>query len=142
MRTLLCCVCLLLICGTTTVAQDDVYGFTNQQLQSAFRRNGLAIQRLYSVQTFGAGDTENPAYLAVLSSSRSGWHVSVFHRIEGGFKLEWVSPKLPMEFSVSSPGQFSIFDVGEESTVTFSGCAQHRCGGDYHGFLLYSTVRK
>jgi len=24
----------------------------------------------------------------------------------------------------------------------FAGCAPHRCGGDYHGFLLYSTARK
>jgi hypothetical protein len=142
MRVLIWCGGLLLMCGTITAAQDNVYGFTNRQLQSAFRTSGLATQRLYCLQTFGAGDTEDPAYLAVLSGSRSVWHVSVFHRVQGGFKLEWISRKLPLELSVSSPGQFSIVDVGEESTVIFSGCAPHRCGGDYHGFLLYSTVRK
>jgi hypothetical protein len=133
---------LLLISGVASFAQDDVYGFTNGQLQSALRQSGVASQRLYSIQTFGAEDNGDPAYLTVLSSSRSGWHVSILHRIRGGFNVEWSSGRLPAEFEMSSPGNFSIYDIGEESTVMFSGCAQHRCGGDYHGFLLYSTVRK
>ena len=142
MRTSIFCAFLLLTCGITAFAQDDVSGFTNAQLESAFRLSGLASQRLYSIQTFGSGDSANPAYVTVLSSSRSGWHVSVFHRIQGGFKLEWNSGDLPVEFSVASPSNLSLFDVGDESTVMFSGCAPHRCGGDYEGFLLYSTEAK
>jgi hypothetical protein len=141
MRTSIVLCFLFLTCGITAFSQDDVSGFTNAQLESAFRLSGLASQRLYSIQTFGSGDNGNPGYVAVLSSSRSGWHVWVFHRIQGGFKLEWSSGELPIEFSVSSPRNISLVDVGGESTVMFSGCAPHRCGGDYHGFLLYSTER-
>jgi hypothetical protein len=141
MRTFLVYALFVLTCATAALAQDDVYGFTNAQLDSALRRSGLASQRLYSIQTFGSGNSD-PAYVTVLSGSRSGWHVSVFHRAQGGFKLEWTSGELPLEFSSSSPGNFSLFDVGEESTVMFSGCAPHRCAGDYEGFLLYSTARK
>ncbi|MBZ5707276.1 MAG: hypothetical protein LAN63_18160 [Acidobacteriia bacterium] len=142
-RTLICCAVLFAVCGANASAQDDdVYGFTTKQLQSALVSSGLAPQRLYSVQTFGSGDTERPAYMAVLSSSRSGWHVTVFHRVQEGFKVEWSSHQLPVEFSVSSPDNFSVEDIGDESTVRFSGCAPHRCAGDYEGFLLYSTLRK
>jgi hypothetical protein len=142
MRTLVFCALLLLVCGTTALAQDDIYGFTSRQLESALRLSGLASQRLHSIQTFGSGDTGNPAYVTVLSSSRSGWHVAVFHRVQGGFKVEWSSGELLLEFTVSSPGNFSLFDVGEESAVMFSSCAPHRCAGDYEGFLVYSTARK
>ncbi len=131
------------MCTTGAPAQqDDGYGFTNSQLESALKKSGLATQRLYSIMTFGDADHGDPSYLTALSSSRSGWHVSVFHRSQKGFELEWSSGNLPIEFAVSSPEEFSLFDVGEESTVMFSGCAPHRCGGDYHGFLLYSPVRK
>ncbi len=143
MRTLIYCGCFLLMCSIISAQQNDIpYGFTNQQLEAALSHSGLVSQRLYSIQTFGDSDTAHPAYMAGLSSSKSGWHVWVFHRVRGGFELEWSSGKLPIEFSVSSPGEFSIFDIGDESTVMFSGCAQHLCGGGYHGFLLYSTARK
>ncbi len=143
MRTLICCGCLLVMCGAIAAQQNEIsYGFTNEQLQSALSHSGLAAQQLYSIQTFGDSDTAHPAYMTVLSSSRSGWHVWVFSRVRGGFELEWSSGKLPIEFSVSSPGEFSIFDIGDESTVMFSGCAPHLCGGGYHGFLLFSTARK
>jgi hypothetical protein len=142
-RTLICCSILFAMCGINTSAQDDdVYGFTTKQFQPALANSGLARQRLYSVQTFGSGDTESPAYVAVLSSSLSGWHVTVLNRVQGGFKVGWSSHQLPVEFSVSSPDNFSVEDIGEESTITFSGCAPHRCGGDYEGFLLYSALRK
>jgi hypothetical protein len=142
-RTLICCAILFAVCSADTSAQDDdVYGFTTKQFQSALVNSGLAPQRFYSIQTFGSGDTGPPAYITVLSSSRSGWHVTVFHRVQGGFKVEWSSHRLPVEFSVSSPHNFSVEDIGDESTVRFSGCARHRCAGDYEGFLLYSTLRK
>ena len=134
---------LLLVCVVSLSAQDDdVYGFTATQVNAVLTKNGLTSQRLHSLQTFGSDGPANPAYLAVLSSSHSGWHISVFHRMKGGFKLEWASHNLPVEFSVSAPGNFSVSDIGDESTVIFSGCAPHRCGGDYHGFVLYSPVRK
>jgi hypothetical protein len=137
--TSLVVICLLAV---APAQPDTPYAFTTGQLQSALRQAGLTTQQLHSVQTFGSGNEADPAYLTVLSSSRSGWHVSVFHHAQGRFKLEWASGKLPIEFSVSSANNFSLSDIGEETTVTFSGCAPHRCGGDYHGFLLYSTVRK
>jgi hypothetical protein len=141
-RTLLCFAILFTTTVRTSVAQDDFYGFTAKQFESALTNSGLERQRLYSVQTFGSGDAEHPAYFAVLSSARSGWHVTVFHRVQGGFRAEWSSDQLPIEFSVSSPENFSVEDIGEEFTVRFSGCAPHMCAGDYQGFLLYSPVRK
>jgi len=124
---------------------DDPYGFTVGQLHSAMLRGGLTGQRLNSVHTFGAGDGGFvPAYVGILSSSRSGWHISVFRRVAGGFRREWYSQKLPSEFAVSSPENFSIEDVGDESVVVFSGCAPHMCGRaiGLNGVLLYSTERK
>jgi len=139
MRLTRCGVFLTLCCFTVAAQQDDTSGFTNRQLEAALKSTGLSGQRLYSLQTFG---TQDAAYLAVLSSYASGWRVSVFRRANGGFALEWASHKLPTEFSVSSAGNFSLYDIGEETTVTFSGCAPHRCAGDYEGFLLYSTAKK
>ena len=143
MRKLLLASLLLTCLAFSGTAQPEPpYGFTSGELHSALTQSGLAAQTLCSIQTFGSGNESDPAYLAVLSSSRSGWHVSVFHRAQSQFKLEWASHNLPIEFSVSSPNNFSLFDIGEESTVMFSGCAPHRCAGDYEGFVLYSTARK
>jgi len=141
-RTLFLSVVLLLCVVSLSAQNDDGDGFTATQVNAALSKSGIASQRLHGLQTFGSDDTGNPAYLAILSSSRSGWHVSVLHRIKGGFKLEWASQNLPIEFDVSGPDNFGVTDVGDESTVIFSGCAPHRCAGDYQGFLLYSPVRK
>jgi hypothetical protein len=125
------------------LAQDDAIGFTNEQLQSALRKTGLTTQRLYGLQSFFSGNREDYAYLAVLSGSTSDRKISVFHYAKSGFELEWDSGPLATEFSSSPPYLLSVFEVGEESTVTLSGCAVHHCGNDYQGgLILYSPVRK
>lgn len=142
------CLLLVVLAGSASLAiSEDTYGFSVKELRSALDRAGLGTQRLCKIQTFGSGGTAVlpvPAYVAVLSTSRSGWQVSVFRRVAGGFLLEWSSRKLPSEFSVSSPDELSIQDVGDEPVVVFSGCAPHDCGGTrgVAGFLLYSTLRK
>ncbi len=143
MRSLICCFLLLVIgCPIVSAQPDDLQGFSSTQLQSALAKAGIAAQRLYSVRTFGEGELARPAYMAVLSVARSGWRIAVFQRVQGGFKLEWHSHNLPIEFSVSSARNFSIENIGDEATVMFSGCAPHDCGGDFQGFFLYSTARK
>ncbi len=80
--------------------------------------------------------------LAVLSGSRTGWHISAFHLRAGRFQREWYSLNLPNQFEVSSPYNLSIEDAGDEHVISFSGCARHMCGGDRHGFLVYSPTVK
>lgn len=142
MRKLIVFAVLVAICGSAAYAQDDLNGFTMNQLQRTLGSSSLIHQKLWAIQTFGSGDIERPAYLTVLSSSRSGWHISVFHRVKGGFRPEWLSRSLSAEFDRSSPDNFSVEKIDDDFTVRFSGCAAHRCGGDVHGFLLYSTVKK
>ena len=140
--------CLVLGWVYSTAESQDTYGFTLQELHSALDRAGLGAERICNIQTFGSGQGSEilpiPAHIAVLSTSHEGWKVSVFRRVKGGFQLEWSSHKLPDEFAVSSPDHLSIEDVGDESVVTFSGCAAHMCNGvgGVAGFLVYSTSRK
>lgn len=145
MRTILICGFLLLACAITALAQEnpyDPYSFTSGELQSALRQGHLTTQELNNIQTFDSGDdNRQDLYLAVLSTSRSGWHVSVFHRIRGGFKLEWASGNLPREFDLSSSDGLSVLAMGKESTVMFSGCVPHNGCAD-SGTLLYSPARK
>jgi hypothetical protein len=143
MGTLARSILILLMSATITVAQNDVIGFTNKQLQSALSKTELTGQRLYGLQSFFSGRREDYAYLAVLSGSTSGRKISVFHHVKTGFDLEWDSGQLPTEFSSSDPYLLSVFEIGEESTVTLSGCSPHHCGNDYQGgIILYSPVRK
>ena len=121
-------------------AEDDLSGFTVQQLNAAIAKSGLTTQKIYSILTFDS-DERYGANVAILSGSYSGWRVAVLHRIEGGLKVEWRSGKLPDDIDISSSNNFEIghMDDGEQ-VVEFSGCAPHQCGGvdGVFGVLLYS----
>jgi hypothetical protein len=125
-------------------AEDDLSGFTLQQLDAAIANSGLATDKIYSILTFDS-DERREANIAILSSSHSGWHVTVLHRVKGGLKAEWRSGKLPYDFAVSSSNNLKIqhMDDGEE-VVEFSGCAAHLCGrlDGVVGMLLYSSRSK
>src|ERR1700723_1383300 len=125
-------------------AEDDLFGFTLQQLDAAIAKGGLATQKIYSILTFDS-DERRGANIAILSGSHTGWHVTVLHRIQGGLKVEWRSGKLPNDIEVSSSNNFEIeyMDDGEQ-VVEFSGCAAHDCGGlnGVFGVLLYSPRSK
>lgn len=136
----------ILTTNTCPAQPEDTYGFTLRELQSALTSAGLSAQRICNIQTFGwaAGITKAapiPAYIAVLSTSRAGWLISVFRRVSGGFQLDWTSHKLPYEFSVASPQHLSVEYIGDEPVVMFAGCAPHMCD-DTGGYLLYSTSTK
>jgi hypothetical protein len=125
-------------------AEDDLSGFTLQQLDAAITKGGLATQKMYSILTFDS-DERRGANIAILSSSHTGWHVTVLHRIQGGLKMEWRSGKLPNDIEVSSSNNFEIeyMDDGEQ-VVEFSGRAAHDCGdlNGVFGVLLYSPRSK
>jgi len=126
-------------------AEDDLSGFTVQRLDAAVTKGGIADQKLYSILTFDS-DERRGANVAILSGSRTGWHVTVLHRIKGGLNVEWRSGKLPGDIAVSSSNNFEIeyMDDGEQ-VVEFSGCAAHDCGGrlgGIFGMLLYSPRSK
>jgi hypothetical protein len=124
-------------------AGDDLYGFTWKQLDAAIKKGGLANQKIYYILSF---DDESGAArnIAVLSDSRSGWRVTVLHRVPGGLYVQWQSEKLSYDFAVSSPSNLEIGYVGDEQVVKFSGCAAHLCEGldGVHGALLYSPKSK
>lgn len=123
---------------------DDLSGYTVQQLDTAITKGGLADQKIYSILTFDS-DQLPGANIAILSSSHTGWHVTILHRINGGLKVEWRSGKLPDDIAVSSYNSLKIehMDDGEQ-VVEFSGCAAHECGGvdGVFGVLLYSSRSK
>lgn len=123
--------------------EDDLSGFTSNQLDTAIRNSGVATQKIFSILTFDSEDRYGSS-IAILSRSRSGWRVTVLHRITGGLKLEWRSAKLSDDFSNSSSNNFKIEVVEDEQVVEFSGCAQHQCGGidGVLGVLLYSPLSK
>lgn len=124
-------------------AEDDLSGFTLNQLDTAIRNSGVATQKIFSILTFDSEDRYGSS-IAVLSGSRSGWRVTVLHRVTGGLKMEWRSAMLSDDFSNSSSNNFKIVDVEDEQVVEFSGCAQHQCGGldGVLGVLLYSPRSK
>lgn len=125
-------------------SEDDLSGFTLQQLDEAASKGGLATQKIHSILTFDS-DERWGANIAILSASRSGWHVTVLHRIKGGLQPEWRSGELPDDMAVSSSKSLKIeyMDDGEQ-VVEFSGCAAHDCGGldGIFGLLLYSPHSK
>jgi hypothetical protein len=125
-------------------AEDDLSGFTLQQLDEAISKGGLAAQKIYSILTFDS-DERAGANIAILSGSRTGWRVTVLHRIKGGLKVEWRSSKLPDDIDVSSSRSFQIeyMDDGEQ-VVVFSGCAAHDCAllDGVFGLVLYSPRSK
>lgn len=124
-------------------AEDDLSGFTLKQLDTAIRASGVATQTIYSILTFDSEERSGDN-LAVLSGSRSGWHITVLHRVVGGLKVEWRSGKLTDDFDVSSSKDIEIDGVGDEQVVRFSGCAAHQCGGadGLLGVLIYSPLTK
>src|SRR6185437_7380658 len=125
-------------------AEDDLSGFTLQQLNAAMTRGGLATEKVYSILTFDSNDRAG-ANIAILSGSHTGWHVTVLHRMKRGLKAEWRSGKLPDDMEVSSSNNFEIeyMDDGEQ-VVMFSGCAAHLCGrlDGISSLLLYSPRSK
>jgi hypothetical protein len=102
-------------------AEDDLSGFTLQQLDSAVTKTGLASQKIYSILTFDSEDRRG-ANMAILSGSRSGWPVTVLHRIKDGLEVEWQSGKLPYDIAVSSSNNFEIehLNDGEQVLCWFS----------------------
>lgn len=120
-------------------AEDDLLRFTAQQLNTAMVKSGLSTQRISSIQSVvnDRGQTD----LAILSSSRSGWRVTVLQRVPGGFHLQWQSGKLPDDITVSTSDSLKIETLDDgERVVQFSGCAAHECAGKEGAFgvLLYS----
>lgn len=120
-------------------AEDDIFSFTMQQLNTALGKSGLSKQSIYSIQTLitdnGAAD------VAILSASRLGWRVTVLGRVPGGFDVEWQSGKLPDDIAVSASNNFLVESLDDgERVVQFSGCAAHECGGKdgVFGVVLYS----
>ena len=138
--------CVVAIAAPLTVAvaaEDDLSGFTLKQLNVAINSSGVAEKKLYSILTFDSEERAG-ANIAVLSGARSGWQVTVLHRVTGGLKVEWSSGKLSDDFAVSSSSQLQIEDVGDEQVVEFFGCARHQCGylESVSGLLLYSPLSK
>lgn len=131
---------------TAVWAEDDLSGFTLQQLNTAIVKGGApASQKIYSILSFDSDDRSG-ANIAILGGSHSGWRVVVLHRIKGGLDAEWRSGKLSDDFAVSSSHNLKIeyMDDGEQ-VVEFSGCAAHDCGGldgGIFGVLLYSPRSK
>lgn len=123
-----------------SASDDGLPGFTLRQLKAASENAGIATQRIYSIFTFqDLGDAK--AHVAILSGSRSGWHVTVLHNVAGGLEVEWKSGGLPDDFSVSSSDALEIDDLGDEQVIEFSGCARHLCGGvdgGVFGMVLYA----
>jgi hypothetical protein len=115
-------------------------GFTLKQWSAAMVKSGIDRERVYSILTFrNLGDPGE--HIAILSGFRSGWHVTVFNNIAGGLKIEWKSGGMRSDFSVSSPDELEIDDLGDEQVVEFSGCAPHMCGGidgGEFGMVLYA----
>jgi hypothetical protein len=125
-------------------AEDDLSGFTLQQLDTAITKSGLASQKIYSILTFDS-DNHRGADIAILSGSGSGWRVAVLHRVNGGLEVQWRSAKLPYDMAVSSSNNLEIEDIDDgEQVVEFSGCAAHLCGGSdgVFGILLYAPRSK
>lgn len=125
-------------------AQDDLSAFTSKQLDTAITNSGLAQQKIYAIHTFDIGERPG-ANIAILSSSRSGWQVTVLRHIKAGLEVEWRSGRLPDDFAVSSFNNLEIENIDDgEQVVQFSGCARHMCGGvdGLFGVLLYSPRSK
>jgi hypothetical protein len=138
--SVLCAAILLAPLRIASASDDGLPGFTMGQLNAAIENAGIATQRIYSILTFrDLGDAK--AHMAILSGSRSGWHVTVLHNVAGGLEAEWKSGGLLGDFSVSSSDALEIDDLGDEQVVEFSGCAQHFCGGvdgGVFGMVLYA----
>lgn len=114
-------------------------GFTLKQWNSALVASGIESQRIYSILTFR--DPESATHIAILSGSRTGWHVTVLQNVTSDLKVEWKSGRLADDFSVSSADALEIDDLGDEQAVEFSGCARHMCGGidgEVFGMVLYA----
>jgi hypothetical protein len=143
LRLFLCAALILAPSREAFSAEDDLSGFTLNQLDTAIRNSGAATQKIFSILTFDSEDRYGSS-IAMLSGSRSGWQITVLHRVKGGLKVEWRSAKLSDDFSNSSSNNFQIVDVADEQVVEFSGCAQHQCGGvdGVFGVLLYSPRAK
>ena len=139
----LCVAVILAPLRAASSAEDDLSGFTLKQLDEAIRDGNAATHKIYSILTFDS-EERSGANIAMLSSSNSGWHVTVIHRVIGGLKVEWRTGRLPEDFAVSSSHNLHIEDVEDEQVVEFSGCAPHECGGLYGvlGVLLYSPRSK
>lgn len=145
-RLLLSVFCAVIVAAPFTLAvsaEDDLSGFTLKQLNAAISSSGVAGQKLYSILTFDSEERAG-ANIAVLSGSRSGWQVTVLHRVTSGLKVEWRSGKLPDDFDVSGSNNLEIEDIGDEQVVEFCGCARHLCGylDGMSGLLLYSPHSK
>jgi hypothetical protein len=123
-----------------SASDGSLPGFRLKQLDTAIVNSGIGTQRIDSILTFrDLGDAG--AHIAILSSSRSGWHVTILFNLAGGLQVEWKSGGLHDDFSVSSSDALEIDDLGDEQVVEFSGCAPHLCGGvdgGVFGMVLYA----
>jgi hypothetical protein len=139
----LCAASILAHSSGAFATEDDLSGFTLNQLDTAIRNSGVATQKIFSILTFDSEDRYGSS-IAMLSGSRSGWQITVLHRVKGGLSVEWSSGKLSEDFAVSSSNNLAIADVAGEQVVEFSGCAPHECGGvdGVLGVLVYSTRSK
>ena len=139
-RLLFCAVIIFGTFGIASASDQGLPGFTLQQLNAALVSSGVTSQRIGSILTFrDLGDSG--AHVAVLSSGRSGWHVTILHNVSGGLNVEWKSGGLRDDFSMSSPDALEIDDLGDEQVIEFSGCAPHMCGGvdgGEYGMVLYA----
>jgi hypothetical protein len=122
-------------------AEDDLSTFTLKQLDTAISNSDAAAQELDSILSF---HNMGEANIAILSSSRAGWSITVFHRVPGGIKVGWRSGALTNDFSVVSLDGLEIENVDGETVLEFSGCAAHECAGadGIFGVLLYSPRSK
>lgn len=137
--SIMICTIAAIISSGVARASDGETGFTLKQLNNVLAKAGIATQRVESILTF-SDLGEAGSHIAILSSSRSGWRVTVLRNLAGGLKVEWTSGGLQDDFSVSSPDALEIDDLGEEQVVEFSGCAPHDCGGldGVSGMVLYA----
>jgi hypothetical protein len=138
--SLLCAAAALSIPRIAIASGDGLPGFTMKQLNTAFETSGIAAHKMYSILTFRDLGEFGP-HIAILSGSRSGWHVTVLRNVAGGLEVEWKSGGLPHDFAVSSSDALEIDDLGDEQVVEFSGCAAHICDGvdgGVFGMVLYA----
>lgn len=139
----LCAASILALLTGASAAEDDLSGFTLNQLNTTIRNSGAAKQRIFSILTFDSEDCYESS-IAILRGSGTGWRITVLHRVNGGLNVEWRSANLSDDFSNSPSNNFKIENVDDEQIVEFSGCAQHQRGGreGVLGALLYSPRSK
>jgi hypothetical protein len=98
---------------------------------------------IQSVLLFRAsGDKQSISAALATFDDKKGWQLLVFHSLEGRkYQLEWQSSKLDDSFYISNPGALKVFSLGDETAISFEGCARHACP-DVFSILLYVPSRR